>query len=105
MKCCSYQNSCCRYGGLIIYVHKQFECTVLTDIKVPSSGWEYLCVKLSHRKPKSKMYVLCNIYRKPNDIVNDLDTFKNEFSTLLSTIRNLRHSTYVCGDYNIDLLK
>ena len=97
--------SCCRYGGLIIYVHKQFECTVLTDIKVPSSGWEYLCVKLSHRKPKSKMYVLCNIYRKPNDIVNDLDTFKNEFTTLLSTIRNLRHSTYVCGDYNIDLLK
>ena len=85
--------SCCRHGGLIIYVHKQFECTVLTDIKVPSSGWEYLCVKLSHRKPKSKMYVLCNIYRKPNDIVNDLDTFKNEFTTLLSTIRNLRHST------------
>ena len=41
----------------------------------------------------------------PNDIVSDLDAFKNEFSTLLSPIRNLRHSTYVCRDYNIDLLK
>ena len=42
---------------------------------------------------------------KPNDIVNDLDTFSNELSTLLITIKNLKHSTYVCGDYNIDLLK
>ena len=96
---------CCEHGGLIIYVHKDFECTALTEVKVPSSGWEYLCVKLSHRKPKSKIYVLCNIYRKPNEIVNDLDTFSNELSTLLITVKNLKHSTYVCGDYNIDLLK
>ena len=96
---------CCEHGGLIIYVHKDFECTALTEVKVPSSGWEYLCVKLSHRKPKSKIYVLCNIYRKPNEIVNDLDTFSNELSTLLITVKNLKHSTYVWGDYNIDLLK
>ena len=46
---------CCEHGGLIIYVHKDFECIALTEVKVPSSGWEYLCVKLSHRKPKSKI--------------------------------------------------
>ena len=82
-----------------------FKIHSLTEVKVPSSGWEYLCVKLSHRKPKSKIYVLCNIYRKPNEIVNDSDTFSKELSTLLITIKNLKHSTYVCGDYNIDLLK
>ena len=103
MKCC-FAKKCCEHGCLIIYVHKDFECTAL-QVKVPSSGWEYLCVKLSHRKPKSKIYVLCNIYRKPNEIVNDLDTFSNELSILLITIKNLKHSTFVCGDYNIDLLK
>ena len=45
---------CCEHGGLIIYVHKDFECTALTEVKVPSSGWEYLCVKLSHRNPNQK---------------------------------------------------
>ena len=59
----------------------------------------------SHRKPKSKTYVLCNIYRKPNEIVNDLDAFTNELSSLLSKIKSIKHSSYVCGDYNIDLLK
>ena len=34
-----------------------------------------------------------------------MDTFSNELSTLLITIKNLKHSTYVCGDYNIELLK
>ena len=97
--------SCCAHGGLIIYVHKQFECRVMTEVVVQASGWEYVCVKVSHRKPQSKIYVLCNIYRKPNEIVDDLDTFTIELSSLLYKIKNLKHSSYVCGDFNIDLLK
>ena len=50
----SQPNQCCAHGGLITYVHKQFVATVLTNIKVESSGWEYLCVQLSHQKPRSK---------------------------------------------------
>ena len=30
-------NQCCAYGGIIIYVHKQFVATVLTDNKVQRS--------------------------------------------------------------------
>ena len=97
--------SCCAHGGLIIYVHNQFQSKVMSEVKVQSSGWEYLCVKISHRKPKSKIYVLCNIYRKPNEIVNDLDAFTKELSSLLSKIKSIKHSSYVCGDYNIDPLK
>ena len=97
--------SCCAHGGLIIYVHKQFECRVMTEVVVQASGWKYVCVKVSHRKPQSKIYVLCNIYRKPNEIVDDLDTFTIELSSLLYNIKNLKHSSYVCGDFNIDLLK
>ena len=77
----------------------------MTEVVVQASGWEYVCVKVSHRKPQSKIYVLCNIYRKPNEIVDDLDTFTIELSLLLYKIKNLKHSLYVCGDFNIDLLK
>ena len=101
----SQPNQCCAHGGLIIYVHKQFAATVLTNIKVQSSGWEYLCVQLSHQKPRSKQYILCNIYRTPNELVDDINTFTNELSSFLVKLKNLKHSAYLCGDYNINLLK
>ena len=92
-------------GHAPVYVHKQFAATVLTNIKVESSGWEYLCVQLSHQKPRSKQYILCNIYRTPNELVDDINTFTNELSSFLVKLKNLKHSAYLCGDYNIDLLK
>ena len=54
--------SCCAHGDLIIYAHKQFECRVMTEVVVQASDWNCLCVKVSHREPQSKIYVLCNIY-------------------------------------------
>ena len=101
----SQPNQFCAHGGLIIYVHKQFAANALTNIKVQSTGWKYLCVQLSHQKPRSKQYILCNIYRTPNEIVDDINTFTNELSSLLVKVKNLEHSAYLCGDYNIDLLK
>ena len=101
----SQPNQCCAHGGLIMYVHKQFAATVLTNIKVQSSEWEYLCVQLSHQKPRSKQYILCNIYRTPNELVDDITTFTNELSSFLVKLKNLKHSAYLCGDYNFDLLK
>ena len=29
----------------------ELECTIITDIDIPSTGWEYLCVELCDRKP------------------------------------------------------
>ena len=101
----SQPNQCCAHGGLIVYVHKQFAATVLTNITVQASGWEYLCVQLSHQKSRSKQYILCNIYRTPNELVDDINTFTNELSSFLVKLKNLKHSAYLCGDYNIDLLK
>ena len=101
----SQPNQCCAHGGLIIYVHKQFSCNVLTNVKANSSGWEYMCVQLSHNKPRSKKYILCNIYRRPNEIVEDINTFAMELSSFLVKVKNLNRPAYVCGDYNIDLLK
>ena len=32
-------------------------------------------------------------------------TLTNELSSFLVKLKNLKHSAYLCGDYNIDLLK
>ena len=58
---------------------------------------------MSHRTPHSQKYLLCNVYRKPGEIVDEMNAFLAEFSTLLQ--KNLKKLSYICGDYNIDLLK
>ena len=101
-----YQTSrCCRHGGLLIYIHKQFKYTLIDTINEDATGWEYLCVDMSHRTPHSQKYLLCNVYRKPGEIVDEMNAFLAEFSTLLQKVKNLNKLSYICGDYNIDLLK
>ena len=60
---------------------------------------------MSHRTLHSQKYLLCNVYRKPGEIVAEIDAFIDEFSTLLQRVKNLNKLSYICRDYNIDLLK
>ena len=50
-------------------------------------------------------YVIGNIYRLPVYVAEDLNLFINEFTYLLIVLRARSKSVYLCGDYNIDLLK
>ena len=52
-----------------------------------------------------KKYTLCTVYKTPSEIVEDINNITTEFATLLSHMKAIRQSSYVCGDYNIDLLK
>ena len=90
---------------LLIYIHKQFKYTLIDTINQDATGWEYLCVEMSHRTPHSQKYLLCNVYRKPGESVDEMNAFIAEFSTLLQRVKNLNKLSYICGDYNIDLLK
>ena len=63
-----------------------------------------LCLEISHQKPNSKKYILSNIYRLPNEIVQDVNTFTDEFSLYLSLLKRRKHSSFVCRDFNINLL-
>ena len=98
-------NRCCRHGGLLIYIHKQFIYILIDTINQDSTGWEYLCVEMSHRTPHSQKYLLCNVYRKPREIVDEMNAFLAEFSTFPQMVKNLNKLSYICGDYNVDLLK
>jgi len=89
--------------GLIIYVHEQFKSKEIV-INQENTAWDYQCIEISHHKSNSKKYLLCNLYRIPGEIVGDINTFTDEFSAFLTSVKNLKHSAYICGDYNINLL-
>ena len=49
--------------------------------------------------------LLVTFQRKPVEIVDEMNAFLAEFLTLLQKMKNLNKLFYICGDYNIDLLK
>ena len=55
------------------------------------------------------MALVGNIYalkcRNPREIVDEMNAFLAEFSTLLQKVKILNKLSYICRDYNIDSLK
>ena len=102
----SQPRSCCGHGGLMVYVHNQFKCTPINNkIMKKATDWEYLCVEISHKKTGSKKYIISNIYRKPGEVLDEFNVFLEEFTSFIIYIKNQNRPSYLCGDYNIDLLK
>ena len=48
---------------------------------------------------------ISNIYRKPGEVLDEFNVFLEEFTSFLIFIKNQNRPSYLCGDYNIDLLK
>ena len=83
----SLPRTCCGHGGLMIYVHNQFQCTTINHkIMKKATDWEYLCVEISHQKHNSKKYIISNIYRKPGEILDEFNVFLAEFTSFLTYI-------------------
>ena len=72
------------HGGLLIYLHVDFEYDILEDIIGHTTGWEQLFLKIRHEDPNSKKYIIGNVYRVPNEIVGSCNCFTVEFSNLLT---------------------
>ena len=49
--------------------------------------------------------IIGNIYRPPYISRDNYATLTREFNALLLEYHSKRYNTYMCGDYNIDLLK
>ena len=48
---------------------------------------------------------MCNIYRLPLYTSDDLTKFIDKHTQLLHELKLRSKTVYLCGDYNIDLLK
>ena len=89
--------------GLITYVHDSFKSEKV-NIDQITTGWEHLTVEVSHNTQNAKKYIISNMYRPPERYVIELDLFISEFSQFIDTIRGLKRSSFICGDFNINLL-
>ena len=50
---------------------------------------------MSHRTPHSQKYLLCNIDKKPGEIVEEMNAFLAEFSTFLQGVKNLNKYIHI----------
>ena len=89
--------------GLITYINDSFKSEKV-HIDQITTGLEHLTVKVSHNTQNAKKYIISNIYRPPERYVIELDLFTSEFSQFIDTIRGLKRSSFICGDFNINLL-
>ena len=96
------------HGGLIMYVHDDFAFNEINE-KLPithtSTLFESLFIEVWRKNIIYKKHVIGNIYRLPSYFSDDVKSFINEFTALLNGLSVRSKSVYLCGDYNIDLLK
>ena len=62
-------------------------------------------IELWRKDSTIQKFFVSNIYRLPSYSSADVRSFTNEFTNLLNVLRTRSKFVYMCGDYNIDLLK
>ena len=96
------------HGGLITYIHDDFAYKELnSELPITSTSTlsESLFLEVWQKRFAKQKYIIGNVYRLPSYISDDVISFIIQYSDLLNIIRARSKFVYVCGDYNIDLLK
>ena len=95
------------FGGVAIYVHSSLSYTRLPidQYKQNSLVYESIFIETYLNHSKHNKYIFGTVYRRPNEIVDDLHTFIDEFTETIHNIHQISKKAYINGDFNIDLLK
>ena len=87
-------------GGVALYVHRRFNCAIrAVQCKVVEQVFECVTVELDLKK-HNNLTVSC-VYRTPG---TDVDLFCESLEQIFSDVMP-RKSMFICGDFNIDLMK
>ena len=54
--------------------------------------------------PNYKKYIINNVYRLPKYEVEDYSTFTEELDSFIAYLNTLKHTSFICGDFNLNLL-
>ena len=85
---------------MLPYVNNRFDCTIVESKSMCiENNFECLTVELN--MPKMKNVIISCVYRTPGA---RLDTFCESLENIISGM-NVNKAIYICGDFNIDLLK
>ena len=86
--------------GVALFVNHRFDCTLRTA-KYFEMENIFECVTIESGMQKRKNIIVSCVYRTPG---SDIDIFCEHMDQLL-TYANPSKTKFVCGDFNIDLLK
>ena len=93
------------HGGPVIYLNKKWEYKLITD-DTDSKLWERQIIEIFNPiKTQRQKIVIGNIYIPPYNLRDSLNTFMGEFNATLLENHANSQNTYMCGEYNVDLLK
>ena len=93
------------HGGLLIYLNKRWTYKIRNCV-TDSQIWEKQIIEIFHPNTFGRRGIMIgNIYRPPYNTRDNYDTFSKEFNAMLQEYHSNSQNTYICGDFNIDLLK
>ena len=87
-------------GGTAIYANKNFEMIERSDLN--SNSLEYESTWIEIKNKRSKNIVIASIYRHPR---NNFKEFFQYLEKCSSVVAQENKDSYICGDFNFDLLK
>ena len=88
-------------GGVAIYVAENLDTFERTDLKVCDMEYETIWTEIKNHKCKN--IIIGCIYRHPH--YQNLDKFMEYMNNTLNKLNKEYKEIYICGDFNIDLLK
>ena len=62
-------------------------------------------LKIYNKSSKFIKYIIDNIYRRPSGTLDELGQFIDEFTTVIHNLQEQIIKSYLCGEYNINLIK
>ena len=90
-------------GGTALYVDGSFDTFERTDLRIQTGGFQAVWLEIKNSSSKN---IVCGcIYRHPGDDGAGFGDFLNYMESSLRVISDENKEAYVCGDFNIDLLK
>ena len=95
-----YTSTNTRKGGTALYVNSNYNPFERHDLKFQCDLFESVWMEISNKSSKN---IICGcIYRHPN---HDLTDFLVYLESVLKTVSTEDKEVYICGDFNVDLLK
>ena len=90
-------------GGTAMFINQDYDSFERTELKAQTDLYESVWAEIKNKNSKN---IVCGcIYRHPSYLKSDMSEFNKYLDTTLSKLVKEKKEIYICGDFNIDLLK
>ena len=86
-------------GGVSVYIHKNFEFKIRSDLSINSKNIESIGVELLQEKRRNTLFNV--VYRPPNA---KIEPFEDFLKILFNKNKNSNKNYHTAGDFNLNLL-